>query len=54
MSSAKGWMLNPHSGGEKISSYMQKSVKKRILAHAEKNYAGKFSRLEFKGAHYVM
>jgi hypothetical protein len=48
MPKAKGWILAPHSGGAKIPPSTQELVKKRILAHAEKNYAGKFSRLGFK------
>lgn len=48
MANGKVWMLTPHSGGEKISPRTQELVKKRITEYAEKNYAGKFSRLEFK------
>lgn len=49
---AKGWMLDPHSGGVKISAQLKKLVTRRILAHAEKHYAGKYSRLDvrFRGA----
>lgn len=44
----KVWMFDPHTGGRKISPSVQELVRKRILAHAEKNYKGKYSRIEVK------
>jgi hypothetical protein len=44
----KVWTLTPHSGGRKISPNTQADVRKRIHEHAEKNYAGKYSRLDIK------
>jgi hypothetical protein len=46
------WVYNPHTGGVKIPPAVQERTKKRILAHAQKNYAGKFLRLDirFRGA----
>jgi hypothetical protein len=48
----KVWTFTPHSGGKKISPETQDAVRKRITEHAEKNYAGKFTRLDvkFRGA----
>jgi hypothetical protein len=48
----KGWTFNPHSGGKKITPNTQAEIIKRINEHAEKNYAGKFTRLDirFRGA----
>ena len=46
------WVYNPHVGGVKIPPAVQERTKKRILAHAQKHYAGKFLRLDirFRGA----
>ena len=48
----KVWMFNPHAGGIKITPAMQETVRKRILKYANKNYAGKFTRIDvkFRGA----
>jgi hypothetical protein len=48
----KVWTFTPHLGGVKISPATQAEVIKRIIDHATKNYAGKFTRLniKFKGA----
>jgi hypothetical protein len=48
MARGRAWILDPHSGGEKILPRTQELVKKRITEYAKKNYAGKFSHLEFK------
>lgn len=47
----KVWMFNPHAGGKPIPSAVQERTRKRILAHAEAHYSGRFSRLgiTFKG-----
>lgn len=52
MALRKVWMYNPHAGGVKIPPSTQEAVRKRITAYAEKNYAGKFTRIDvrFKGA----
>jgi hypothetical protein len=46
------WAFDPHSGGVNIPPSVQERTKARILAHAEKHYAGKYARLDiqFKGA----
>jgi len=48
----RGWVYDPHSGGVKIPKPVQERTRQRILAHAEKNYAGKFNRIDvrFRGA----
>ncbi len=45
------WVYDPGSGGTKIPPAVQKDVEKRILAVAEKEYQGRYKRLEirFKG-----
>lgn len=47
----KVWMRDPHSGGVKIPALLQEVVRERVIAFAEKNYSGKFTRLDirFKG-----
>ena len=44
----KVWTFTPHLGGKKIPAETQAEVIKRINEHAEKNYAGKYSRLDIK------
>ena len=46
------WVFDPHSGGTKIPETLKEETKRRILAHAEKHYAGRYTRLDirFKGA----
>jgi hypothetical protein len=46
------WVFDPHSGGVKIPPNIQERTRGRILAHAEKHYAGRYTRLDvrFKGA----
>jgi uncharacterized DUF497 family protein len=39
----KVWVFNPHTGGRKIPPATQNEVRKRILEHAQRNYAGKHS-----------
>jgi hypothetical protein len=48
----KVWTYNPHTGGVKIKPADQERIRQRILAHANKHYAGKFTRLDirFRGA----
>ena len=41
-------MLSPHTGGRKISPATQDTVRRRILQYAEKNYAGKYSRIDIR------
>lgn len=45
------WVRDPHSGGAKIPPAVQGRTKKRILDFAERNYAGRYTRLDirFKG-----
>ena len=46
------WVFNPHSGGVKVPESLKEPTRRRILAHAEKHYAGRYARLDvrFKGA----
>jgi hypothetical protein len=46
------WVRDPHSGGVKIPETLKRATKARILAHAAKHYAGRYTRLDvrFKGA----
>jgi hypothetical protein len=44
----KVWTFTPHSGGKKIPPDVQVKVINRITDHGEKNYAGKFTRLDIK------
>jgi hypothetical protein len=48
----KVWVYDPHSGGTKIPPAVRQRTAERIEKHAQKNYAGKFSRLDirFRGA----
>jgi hypothetical protein len=43
---------DPHSGGKPIPPATQELVRRRILAHAEEHYAGRFIRIDvrFRGA----
>lgn len=41
-------MRNPHSGGVKIPPGIQGPVRERISKFAEKNYSGKFTRLDIR------
>jgi hypothetical protein len=49
---ARAWTLNPHAGGVPIPDTLKEETKRRLLAHAEKHYAGRYARLDvrFKGA----
>ncbi|NWG12898.1 MAG: hypothetical protein HXY20_05105 [Acidobacteria bacterium] len=48
MNVRKVWMFDPHAGGRKISPTVQDAVRNRILEHAAKDYAGKYSRIEVR------
>ena len=50
--STRGWVRDVHSGGVKIPESIKLATKARILAHAAKQYAGRYTRLDvrFKGA----
>jgi hypothetical protein len=47
----KIWVKDPHSGGVKIPEKMKEKIKNRIERYAEKNYSGKYTRIDvrFKG-----
>jgi hypothetical protein len=47
----KIWVCDPQSGGVNIPQKIQPKIRERILAHAEKFYAGKYNRIEvwFRG-----
>jgi hypothetical protein len=42
------WVSDPHSGGLKIPKKIQEHTKQRILAYAEANYSGKYTRLDIR------
>jgi hypothetical protein len=44
----KQWMFDPNSGGMKIPPAVQEKVEKRILAIAEKEFKGKYTRLDIR------
>ncbi len=45
------WVYDPHAGGVKIPERVKEDTRRRLLAHAEKHYAGRYTRLDirFKG-----
>ncbi len=51
MTSQKKWGFNPNAGGTKIPESVKHDVEKRITSIAEKQYKGKYTRLDirFKG-----
>lgn len=44
----KQWMSDPGSGGKKIPPAVQADVEKRILAVAEREFKGKYTRLDIR------
>lgn len=44
----RGWVYDPHSGGVKIPAAVRWRTERRIRAHAEARYAGKFTRLDIR------
>ena len=42
------WVYDPHSGGVKIPESTKQRTKQRILAYAEKHYAGKYTRIDVR------
>lgn len=42
------WVKHPHRGGSKIPKAVQEATRRRILAYAQKRYAGKFARLDIR------
>jgi hypothetical protein len=42
------WVQDPSAGGVKISKNVQERIRKRILDYAEKNYKGKYTRLDIR------
>jgi hypothetical protein len=48
----KTWVSDPRSGGKPIPVATQDVVRRRILDHAQKHYAGKYARIDvtFRGA----
>jgi hypothetical protein len=45
---AKQWTFDPNSGGIKIPPAVQADVEKRIQTVAEKDFKGKYTRLEIR------
>lgn len=52
MSRRKVWTFSPHSGGSPIPPSVQDDTRRRVLAHAQKHFAGRFLRIDvrFRGA----
>lgn len=46
--SSRGWSFDPNSGGIKIPPSVQQDVEKRILAIAEKEFKGKYTRIDIR------
>ncbi|EKU97914.1 hypothetical protein Lepto7375DRAFT_7171 [Leptolyngbya sp. PCC 7375] len=46
------WVYDPHSGGVKIPERIKVSTKQRIVAYAEKHYAGKYTRIDVRFRNY--
>jgi hypothetical protein len=44
----KTWVYDPHSGGTKIPEAKKPQIRQRILAHAQKNYAGTYNRIDVR------
>ena len=44
----KQWQLDPNSGGQKIPPTVRADVERRIRAMAEKEFKGKYTRLEIR------
>ena len=44
----KKWVHDPHSGGVPIPNAVQVRVRHRILSYAEKNYSGKYTRIDVR------
>jgi len=46
------WYFSPHTGGKKIPPGVQERTRARVLAHAQRKYAGQYDRLDvrFRGA----
>ena len=44
----KTWVFDPHSGGRPIPGATQDMLRQRILDHAQKHYAGKFTRIDVR------
>ena len=42
------WVYDPQSGGVLIPKAVQERVRSKILSHAEKNYAGKYNRIDVR------
>ena len=52
MSRRKAWTFSPHTGGSRIPPSLQDATRRRILAHAQKHHAGRYSTIDvrFRGA----
>lgn len=52
MSRRKVWMSSPQTGGSRLPPVLQEQTRRRILAHAEAHYAGRYTRIDvrFRGA----
>jgi hypothetical protein len=46
------WVYDPHSGGRTIPAAVREKTARRIGAHAQKHYSGRYARLDvrFRGA----
>ena len=44
----RSWVYDPHSGGMPIPQAVRARIRGRIIAHAAKNYAGKYDRIDVR------
>ncbi len=44
----KIWVFNPQAGGKKIPDIIQPEIRQRILEHARKRCAGKYTRIDVR------
>jgi len=42
------WTFSPHTGGTRIPAALQEETRRRILAHAEAHYAGRYRRIDVR------
>ena len=44
----RGWVFNPHAGGNKIPEGVKRDTIKRLERHAAAHYAGRYTRLDIR------
>lgn len=46
--SGRGWVFDPHSGGNKLSDTIRRETVERLERHAAANFAGLYTRLDVR------